>query len=89
VLGVLNATIWQPSREIVATATVSGTRYVVTDPGVLGLVDDRVSMTVKSKNAEATVCVAEGSMKDITGWISGNPYVRVTGLSDWTALSVT
>ena len=89
VLGVLNATIWKPSREIVATATVSGTRYVVTDPGVLGLVDDRVSMTVKSKNAEATVCVAEGSMKDITGWISGNPYVRVTGLSEWTALSVT
>ena len=28
-------------------------------------------------------------MKDITGWISGNPYVRVTGLSEWTALSVT
>lgn len=89
VLGVLNATIWKPSREIVATATVSGTRYVVTDPGVLGLVDDRVSMTVESDDDEATVCVAEGSMKDITGWISGNPYVRVTGLSEWTALSVT
>lgn len=88
VLGVLNATIWRPSREITATASVSGTRYVVTDPGVLGLVDDTVTMTVENDDAEATVCVAEGSMKDVTGWISGNPYVRVTGLSEWDALSV-
>lgn len=86
-LGVLNATIWKPEREIRAETSVSDTRYVVTDPGVLGQIDDTVSMTVNSDDADATVCVATGSMKDVTGWLSGNPYVRITGLSDWTTLS--
>ena len=89
VLGVLNATIWKPDRDITAEASVSGTRYVVTDPGVLGLVDDAVTMTVTGGNADATVCTAIGSMKDVAGWLSGTPYVRVTGLSEWTALSTT
>lgn len=86
-LGVLNATIWKPDREIRAETSVSDTRYVVTDPGVLGQIDDTVSMTVNSDDTDATVCVATGSMKDVTGWLSGNPYVRITGLSDWTTLS--
>ena len=60
VLGVLNATIWKPDRDITAEASISGTRYVVTDPGVLGLVDDAVTMTVTGGNAEATVCTAIG-----------------------------
>lgn len=87
VLGVLNATIWRPSTDITANAEVSGTRYIVTDPGVLGLVDDRVSLSVDGADDAVSVCVAVGSAKDVTGWVSGNPYVRVTGMSDWTALS--
>lgn len=87
VLGVLNATIWRPSTDITANAEVSGTRYIVTDPGVLGLVDDRVSLSVDGADDAVSVCVAVGSAKDVTGWVSGNSYVRVTGMSDWTALS--
>lgn len=89
VLGVLNATIWRPSTEITARAEVSGTRYIITDPGVLGLVDDHVSMMVEEPDDEATVCVATGSAKDVSGWLSGASYVRVTGMSEWTTLSTT
>lgn len=89
VLGVLNATIWRPSTEITARTEVSGTRYIITDPGVLGLVDDHVSMTVEEPDDEATVCVATGSAKDVSGWLSGASYVRVTGMSEWTTLSTT
>ena len=35
VLGYMNATMWKPSTEITASATMSGSRYVVTDPNVL------------------------------------------------------
>ena len=41
VLGVLNATIWKPSAQVTASASVTGSQYVVTDPNVLQLVDDR------------------------------------------------
>ena len=41
-LGIMNATEWKPSRTITAQTQVSGSRYVVTDPGVAGLVDSDV-----------------------------------------------
>lgn len=85
-LGLLNATVWQPSRTITADAKVTGTRYIVTDPDVLGLVDDRVTITADG-GGSGTVCVAIASSKDATGWLAGHPYTRLTGLADWTTLS--
>lgn len=84
-LGLLNATVWKPSRQITATGSVSGVQYIATDPGVLPLVDRQATLTVKS---DGNVCVALGSGKDIHGWIAGSQYVRVTGLSSWTGLAL-
>ena len=85
-LGLLNATIWQPSRIITADAKVSGARYIVTDPNVLGLVDSDVRMDVDADGG-GDVCIAAASSKDAAGWLSGAAYTRVTGMSDWTTLS--
>ncbi|KFI52603.1 hypothetical protein BBIA_0283 [Bifidobacterium biavatii DSM 23969] len=85
VLGLFNATIWKPSSEITAKGTVSGVHYAATDPGVLPLVDDDATLTVTASGSD--VCVALGSSKDVNGWINGESYARVTGLSDWTTLS--
>ncbi|WP_082440504.1 hypothetical protein [Bifidobacterium aesculapii] len=85
-LGLLNATIWQPSRVITADAKVSGARYIVTDPNVLGLVDSDVRLDV-DVNGGGDVCVASASSKDAAGWLSGAAYTRVTGMSDWATLS--
>lgn len=116
VFGVLNSTVWKPSRNITATAQAHGTQYVVIDPGVLDLVDTAVTVsadnggTASSNGAESgtdasedsqnqqtsqdqqaqtepQVCMAVGSAKDVSGWLAGEPYVRVTGLSTWQALS--
>ncbi|MEE8738507.1 MAG: hypothetical protein SOI66_06310 [Bifidobacterium sp.] len=87
ILGMLNATIWKPNRNITATTSVSGTRYVVSDHGVLSSVDDDVRLVVSSPGASEDVCVAVGSTKDVTGWVSGHAYTRITGLNDWTTLS--
>lgn len=54
VLGVLNATIWKPSTQVSASATVTGPQYVVTDPNVLQLVDDRVTISAKSETNPRT-----------------------------------
>lgn len=85
-LGLMNATEWKPSRTITAQTQVSGSRYVVTDPGVSGLVDDDVKVNVSVDGAEK-VCIASTSAKDATGWLSGETYTRVTGLQDWSTLS--
>lgn len=87
VLGVLNATMWKPSARITASSSVNGSRYVVTDPGVLFLIDKRVNITAKASDASANVCIVIGSARDVAGWIAGTPYTRITGLSDWSALS--
>ncbi|WP_239457599.1 hypothetical protein [Bifidobacterium pullorum] len=89
-LGWLNATEWRPSTEVTARMRVTDTRYVVTDPGVLPLVDDAVTLEAKASGRagqDQQVCAAVGNAKDATGWLAGNPYVRVTGMTDWTTLS--
>ena len=87
VLGVLNATIWKPSRVITATAQVAGEQYIVTDANVEGLVDSHVKVDVAAKHSD-TVCVAITSSKDAAGWLGNDAYARLTGLADWTTLSV-
>ena len=86
VLGALNATIWKPSSIIDATTHVSDTRYIVTDPGVLPLVDAKATLTVESDAADQ-VCVALAAGKDINGWIGDDGYTRITGLESWSTLS--
>ena len=90
VLGVLNTTIWKPSNEISATAHVSGVQYVVTDPGVLRLLDNKVDLSVQSSGNESDsgICVALGAAKDVAGWVGSDPYQRITGMQDWTTLAL-
>lgn len=87
-LGILNATMWKPSSIINASATISGTQYVVTDPGVLPLLDRNATLNVKPSSSSTEVCVALGTSKDVAGWVaSESSYQRITGLASWTSLS--
>lgn len=86
ILGWLNATIWKPSKRIESSTTVSSARYVMTDPGVLPLVDSHVTVTATASGS-GEICIATGAGKDANGWVSGASYTRVTGLSDWSTLS--
>ena len=88
-LGIMNATYWKPSSQIAASAAVKGTQYIVTDPGVLPLVDDQVTVSADAGSSDGEVCLALGSNKDVIGWLARQPYVRVTGLNEWTTLATT
>ena len=88
VLGYMNATIWKPSTEITASATMSGSRYAVTDPNVLTLLDQNATITVDSGSSQDEACVALGPSKDVAGWVaSEKSYTRITGLASWSELS--
>lgn len=87
VLGVLNATVWRPNSIVSAHTNVYGSRYIVTDPGVLNLVDYRVKISVAALNTRKPICVAVGLAKDVRGWTRGYSVQRITGLQDWENLS--
>lgn len=86
--GVATATVLRESDTVVATATPSGDgTMVVTEPGVLGLVDDQVTVRATVPEGQK-VTLALGSDVDVLGWVGTDPYDSVTGLSSWETLSV-
>lgn len=88
-LGLLNATVWRPISSVTAGAGDLGTRYVVTDPGMLSLVDNSVRLKVTSTSGSAEVCVALGTAKDVNGWVAGETVTRITGMDGWSTLTTT
>ena len=89
-LAVCSATVWRPSST--AQATLPGTtelHYVVTQPGVLGLVDSDVTITATAVNPDEKTSIVIGHSADVQAWLAQDPYLSVTGLSDWTALTST
>ena len=89
-LAVCSATVWRPSST--AQATLPGTtelHYVVTQPGVLGLVDSDVTITATAVNPDEKASIVIGHSADVQAWLAQDPYLSVTGLSDWTALTST
>jgi hypothetical protein len=87
-LGVASATVWRADDPLVATAAPGGgTRTLVTDPGVLEVAGDPVTITVRAEGSP--VVLAVGRDTDVTAWVGADPYERVTGLSDWHTLATT
>ncbi|MBE1875932.1 hypothetical protein [Myceligenerans pegani] len=86
--GVATATVLRESDTVVATATPSGDgTMLVTVPGVLGMVDE--SVTVRASVPEGQkVTLAIGTETDVLGWVGDDPYDSVTGMADWSELSV-
>lgn len=85
-LGVASATAWRADDPLVASVTAEGDgRTLVTDPGVLEMAGDPVTVTVHA--GEDPVVLAVGRDTDVDAWIGADPYTRVTGLSDWHTLA--
>ncbi|MDO4243666.1 MAG: hypothetical protein Q4C85_07900 [Actinomyces sp.] len=86
-LAVCSATIWRPSSTAQASLAAAPTQnYVVTEPGVLSLVDSDVTVTATASSADQDVVIAVGHSSDVKAWLATDPYVSVTGLTDWEKL---
>jgi len=79
---VASATLWRPADHVQAEALASGaTATLVTQPGVLELVADTV--TVRATAPQGTrVVVAVGREADVRAWVGSDPHTLVTGLAD-------
>lgn len=84
-LGIASATAWRADDVLVADAQAApGTTMVVTDPGVLDLAADSVTVTA---NSDAEVVIALGRAEDVDAWVGGDAHTRVTGLAKWHVLA--
>jgi hypothetical protein len=86
-LGVASATVWRDSDTVAATTAFDGEgTLLVTEPGVLDLVDDGVTIRATVPD-EQQVTLAIGREVDVTGWVGEDPHGAVTGLADWDRLA--
>ncbi len=74
-----SATVWRPSDTL--TASTSATGYLVTDPGVLDLAGDSVTVTA---HAAGPVVIALGTTGDVDAWVGESRATHVTGLTSRT-----
>jgi len=88
-LGVGKATIWSDDGQVTAEAVPSGdTAYVLTEPGVLDMVSDTVTITASGSD-DADVTIAIGYAGDVAAWAEGLSADSIGGMKDWSTLAVT
>ena len=85
-LGIASATVWRADDVLVAT-TSGGAHTLVTDPGVLELGGDPVTVKVSVPDG-GTVVLAVGRDTDVAGWVGTDAHGQVTGLTAWHTLAV-
>lgn len=84
-LGIASATAWRADDILVArTEAAPGTTMLVTEPGVLDLAAETV--TVRA-TADSRVVIALGRAEDVDAWVGGDAHTRVTGLAEWHVLA--
>ncbi|NDR53912.1 hypothetical protein [Actinomyces sp. 565] len=87
-LAVCSATVWRPSSTAQASlAQNPDQHYVVTEPGVLSLVESDVKVTATAASADQQVFIAVGHAQDVDAWLAADPFISVTGLLDWNTLA--
>ena len=85
-LGIASATVWRADDVLVAT-TSGGPHTLVTEPGVLELGGDPVTVRVSVPD-DGPVVLAVGRDTDVAGWVGTDAHGTVTGLSGWHTLAV-
>ena len=85
-LGVASATVWRADDVLVATASASSA-VVVTEPGVLELGGDPVTVRATTSGGKPVV-LAVGRDTDVAAWVGTDEHQTVTGLAGWHDLAL-
>ncbi|MDN6487194.1 MAG: hypothetical protein L0K34_06905 [Ancrocorticia sp.] len=87
IIGVGFLTFWAPDGSVRATAEAPNSTFIKTDPGVIDLVGEDVSIALEAPD-DSEVIVAFGAADDIDAWAEGTDVSTVSGLADWETLKV-
>lgn len=75
------------SSRVEASVTSDEAAYVMTDAGVLDLVNVEVHVTVQAEKKDATVNVGIGTVQDVQAWSDGLAVFEIKGLKNWDTLN--
>lgn len=85
VVGRLGETTWAPATEVTASVTLSDPGpAVVIDPGVLYVGGEEGTVRVTGSSDVSVITAPAG---DVSAYLDGTKYTRITGASDWSTLS--
>lgn len=85
---IASATVWKPDTVVtVPLPQEPAVEYVVTEPGVLNIVNETVKIHVKARDGESPVFLAMGRTDDVEAWVAPSDHGQITGLDDWDALA--
>ena len=85
-LAIASATVWRADSVLRASARADQP-IVVTDPGVLEMAGDPVTVTATVPAGDHVV-LAVGRDTDVLGWVGTAEHQRVSGLAGWHALAL-
>ncbi len=89
-LGVASATLWRPDDHVTATMPAPTTAVILVQPGVLGLVNENVTLTATAASEDLPVVLTFARAGDVLAWVGADTArTDVTGLSDWHNLATT
>lgn len=85
-LGVATATIWRPADHLTVTAPAPDAPLTLVLPGVLGLVDENVTLTATAPD-DGEIILAFAPANDVMAWVAEADHLEVQGLADWENLA--
>lgn len=87
---IASATAWKPPTTVTVPLPSEPTvNYVITDPGVLNIVNPTVQVKAIAEDEDSPVFLAMGRTDEVQAWVESSDYGRVTGLDSWEELSYT
>ena len=86
-LGIASSTVWRASDTLVASAEAGqGSTLLLTEPGVLDMAAETVSVVATSETGDEVV-LALGRSADVEAWVGEDPHTVISGLLDRETLS--
>jgi hypothetical protein len=85
---IASGTIWRPDdRVTLALPETPDVPVVISAPGVLDAVDNKVAVRLVGATADTPLVLAMARENDARAWVGESAHWEITGLTDWETLS--
>lgn len=85
---IASATVWKPESVVtVPLPEEPAVSYVITQPGVLNIVNPKVNVTATAQDPESPVFLGIGRTADVEAWVEQSDHGTITGLETWEELT--
>ncbi len=85
---IASATVWKPDSTVtVPLPSEPDVNYVISEPGVLNIVNETVKVRVVAQDGESPVFLGMGRTADVEAWVAESDHGAITGLQTWDSLN--